>query len=110
MKKVTVTLVGVVMAGLAVSAMAAKQDRAHLAQCKADIQAVYGEETRTKLKGVKNGRSGTSMRIQTIPAAGESMVLTCTVDRDGVSNLMNSEGVALTVPAYDPADKVSLSD
>ena len=110
MKKVIVTLVGVVMAGLAVTAMASKQDRQQLAQCKADIQAVYGEGVRTKLKGVKNGLSGTSMRIQTIPAGGESRVLTCTLDRDGVSSLTNSDGIALTVPAYDAADKVSLSD
>ena len=110
MKKVAITMVGVLMAGMAVGAMASKQDRENLAQCKSSIEAVYGEDARTKLKGVKNKRSGTTMRIKTIPAEGESLLVSCMVDREGGITLTDSEGVALTDPAYDAADKVSLND
>ena len=110
MKKVAITMVGVLMAGMAVSAMASKQDRENLAQCTDSIEALYGEDARTKLKGVKNSRSGSTMRIKTIPAEGESLLVSCLVDREGGVTLTDSDGVALTDPAYDTADKVSLND
>ena len=110
MKKVAITMVGVLMAGMAVCAMASKQDRENLAQCTSSIEALYGEDARTKLKGVKNSRSGSTMRIKTIPAEGESLLVSCLVDREGGITLTDSEGVALTEPTYDTADKVSLND
>jgi hypothetical protein len=110
MKKVVITTVGVLLAGLAVGAMASKQDRENLAQCTSSIEALYGEDARTKLKGVKNSRSGSTMRIKTIPAEGESLLVSCLVDREGGITLTDSDGVALTDPAYDTADKVSLND
>ena len=54
--------------------------------------------------------SASTMRIKTIPAEGESLLVSCLVDREGGITLTDSEGVALTAPAYDTADKVSLND
>ena len=110
MKKLMVTVIGVVFAGSAVTAMASKSDKEQLSQCSANIEAVFGEETRTKLKGIKRGRSGNTLKIQTIPAGAEGQTVKCWVDREGEVTLLDSEGVAITTPSYNTADKVSLSN
>ena len=110
MKKVAITIVGVVLSGSAVFTMAGTKASEQLALCKSEIQAVYGAEVNTRLKSVKQRRSGTQMSIYTIPPEGESVMLTCVVDREGELNLTDRDGVAVAVPTYDTADKVSLSD
>ncbi len=110
MKKIAITLVGVLAAGAAVTAMAGKTDSEQLTACVAGIEAIYGDDARTKLRGVKNVRSGTKMRIKTMPADGDSLMVTCVAAKDGTVALTDSDGVALTAPAYNTADKVSLND
>jgi hypothetical protein len=110
MKKLIVTVMGVVLAGSAVTAMASKSDREQLGQCTANIEAVFGDDARTKLKGIKRGRSGNTLKIQTIPAGAEGQVVKCWVDKEGQVTLLDSEGVAITAPTYNSADKVSLND
>ena len=110
MKKLMVTVMGVVLAGTAVTAMASKSDREQLSQCTANIETVFGEETRTKLKGIKRGRSGNTLKIQAIPAGAEGQTIKCWVDKEGEVTLLDSEGVAITTSTYNTADKVSLND
>lgn len=110
MKKLMVTVMGVVLAGSAVTAMASKSDKEQLSQCTANIETVFGEETRTKLKGIKRGRSGNTLKIQAIPAGGEGQTVKCWVDKEGEVTLMDSEGVAIAAPTYETSDKVSLND
>ena len=90
--------------------MAVSADREDLAQCKSELKRVYGEDSRLKLKSMKRSRHGNQMRIQAIiPDAGSEMV-TCWVDRDGVANMLDHEGVALVAPEFDSMDKVSQSN
>jgi len=110
MKKLMVTVVGVVLAGSAVTAMASKSDKEQLSQCTANIESVLGADTSTKLKGIKRGRSGNTLKIRAIPAGGEGQTIKCWVDREGEVTLLDSEGVAITTSSYNTADKVSLNN
>ena len=108
MKKVIVTTVGIMLAAGAASTFAAKQDRENLALCKADINAYYGENTRTRLRSIKRGADATHMRLMVNPKGGENTVVVCSISRDGASSLANGDGIALT-PRGDE-QKVSLAE
>lgn len=110
MKKLMVTVMGVVLAGSAVTAMASKSDKEQLSQCTANIETVFGADTSTKLKGIKRGRSGNTLKIKAIPAGAEGQTIRCWVDKEGEVTLLDSEGVAITNSSYNTADKVSLND
>ena len=101
--------IGMVLAGVAAPSLAANVDRENLAQCKSELKRVYGEDSRMKLKSIKRSRQGNQMRIQTSIGDGQLHVATCWVDREGMVNLVDKNGVALTEPEYDEADKVSLN-
>ena len=102
--------IGMVLAGVAGPALAASQDQQHLAQCKSELKRVYGEDSRVKLKSIKRSRNGNQMRIQAVIPDGENQMATCWIDGEGVANLQDQSGVALTVPAFDSADKVSQAE
>ena len=95
MKKILVTTLGVVLATGAVSALADRQDRANLTQCKADIEAYYGEDARARLRGIRRGAGETHMRLVVTPESEASRVVVCSVSRDGASSLADGNGVAL---------------
>ncbi|MFK8047589.1 MAG: hypothetical protein AB8B81_04050 [Halioglobus sp.] len=101
--------IGMVLAGVAAPSMAASNNSQHLALCKSELKRVYGEDTRLKLKSIKKKRGGNQMRIQSV-VDGLSSMSTCWVDREGGINLLDREGVAIEVPAYDQAEKVTLND
>ena len=107
MKKIITMTVGVVLAASALSAFAGNPDRENLAQCKADVKSYYGEDTRLRLRSIKRSSGETHMRMMVKPAAGENTLVVCSVGRDGVSSLADSEGVALALPAAE--QKVSLA-
>ena len=107
MKKLITTTLGVVLAASAVSAFAGSADRENLAQCKADLKAHYGDDTRLRLRSIKRSSGETHMRMMVKPAEGENTLIVCSVSRDGVSSLADSEGVALV--AADAEQKVSLA-
>jgi hypothetical protein len=96
MKKVLATTLGVVLAAGAASTLADRQDRAHLTQCKADIESYYGEDTRTRLRSISRTAGETHMRLMVTPDSGGNRVVVCSVSRgDGARNLADGEGVAL---------------
>ncbi|MDP5054379.1 MAG: hypothetical protein NWP69_11365, partial [Congregibacter sp.] len=99
MKKVIVSTLGIILATGAVSAFAGKQDRENLAQCKADINAYYGDSTRTRLRSIKRSSGETHLRLMVNPKDGENTVIVCSVASDGGSRLATGDGVALTGPA-----------
>jgi hypothetical protein len=50
------------------------------------------------------------MRIKAVPSEGESQMVTCWIDSEGATNMVDKEGVALGVPDYTSSDKVSMND
>ena len=110
MKTLATATLGLVLAATSVAVSAGSQDREDLTQCKNAVIRVFGEVTNVKLKGIKQVRGGARMRIKATPAQGDSEVVTCWVDKSGITNIHDSEGVAMTVPGYDSSDKVSLND
>jgi hypothetical protein len=103
---ITVTL-GVLLATGAAGALAGKQERVALAQCKADVDALYGDDVRTRLRSIRHRKDETDFRLMVTPGSGGNRVVVCTVGRDGVSSLADKDGMALR-PARD-AQKVSMS-
>ncbi|MFT4824241.1 MAG: hypothetical protein ACJAUG_002221 [Halioglobus sp.] len=102
--------IGMVLAGVAAPSMAASStDNDHLALCKSELKRIYGEDTRLKLKSIKKQRGGNQMRIQSV-VDGLSAMSTCWIDREGGINLLDHEGVAIEVPAYDDTEKVTLNN
>lgn len=96
MKKVLVSVLGVILATSAVTAFAGKADRANLAQCEADVEAYYGERTRVRLRSIKRLENETQMRLMVTPGSGGSnQVLVCRVAADGNTSLADRDGVAL---------------
>ena len=110
MKTLTAITMGLILAGTALPSLAGTKDNENLAQCKAELKKVYGEDTRLKLKSIKRSRSGNQMRINAIPAEGDSQLVTCWVDRDGQINMMGKDGVAIIAPGADMGNQVSLND
>lgn len=108
MKKVIVTTLGILLATGAVSSFAAKQDRENLAQCKSDINAYYGEGTRTRLRSIKRETDATHLRLMVNPEGGKNTVVVCSVSPDGVSSLETRDGIALTLPTKE--QKVSVAE
>ncbi len=107
MKKVLATTLGVILATGAVSALAGKQDRESLEHCKADISAVYGDNTRVRLRSIKRGESLTEMRMMVTPRGAGNQVVVCAVSADGSTQLSDRDGVAIL--AAEAADTVSLA-
>lgn len=99
--------IGMVLAGVAIPSLAANMDREHLTQCKSELKRVYGEDSRMKLKSIKRNRNGNQMKIQAVIPDGENHMTTCWVDRDGVINIVDQDGVALLTPEFDSSDKVT---
>ena len=110
MKTFTSFAVSMVLVSAAVPAIAGSHDREDLAQCKSELRKVFGDNSTMKLKSIKRSRNGAQMRIKAVPAGGESRMVTCWVDSEGLANMVDKEGIALVVPQYDNSDKVSLSD
>jgi len=110
MKTFTSFAVSMVLASAALPSIAGTHDRENLAQCKSELRKVYGDNTMMKLKSIKRSRGGAHMRIKTTPQEGGSQMVTCWVDNEGMTNMVDQEGVALVAPAYEAGDKVSLND
>ena len=94
MKKFIVSSLGIILATGAVSAFAGKKDQENLAQCKADVKAHYGEQTRMRLRSIKRGEEETHMRLMVSAPEGNTLVV-CSVDAAGASSLADRDGVAL---------------
>ena len=107
MKKVIATTLGIVLATSAVSALAGKEDRANLAQCKADVEAYYGDGARTRLRSINRAPDATHLRLMVTPPDGGNRVVVCSVSEGGATSLANQDGVALVVPAV--GDAVTLA-
>ncbi len=110
MKTFTSFAVSMVLASAALPSMAGTHDRENLAQCKSELRKVFGDNTTMKLKSIKRSRDGAQMRIKTIPSGSESQMVTCWVDSEGSTNMIDKEGVALAAPDYEAGDKVSMND
>ncbi len=108
MKKLIATTLGVVLAAGAVSAFAGSQDRENLAQCKADVKAFYGDDTRIRLRSIKHSSGDAHMRLMVTPKGGDNTLVVCSVTRDGASSLADRDGVALAASAQE--QKVSFAD
>ena len=91
---ITLTL-GVLLATGAAGAFAGKQDRVALAQCKADVDAIYGDDARTRLRSIRHRKDETDFRLMVTPGSGGNRVVVCTVSRDGASSLADKDGMAL---------------
>lgn len=100
--KLAITAVSVSTALLAATlsapASAYQLDRERLNQCRADLALVY-PESRFKLKTVKRVRAESHMRLQVISTEGDTSMVTCWVDREGLTHLRDADGVAIAIPA-----------
>lgn len=95
MRKLILTIVGVVLTTSAVSVFAAKQDRENLEQCKAEITRYYGDRTRMRLRSVSRGEGTMELRIMATPRNGANALIACAIGADGVVTLRDQEGMAL---------------
>lgn len=110
MKTLATVTLGLVVAAATLPALAATKDREHLARCNADIERALGADTRTRLAGIKSSRDGNRLRIKATPTQGDSLVVTCWVDSEGMTHLVDAGGVALQAATFGETDKVSLTD
>jgi hypothetical protein len=110
MRTLTSLAVSLVLASAALPAAAGQKDNENLTQCKSELRKVFGDNTRMKLKSMKRSSGNVHMRIQAKPADGESQMVTCWVDSSGLTNLVDKAGVALTTPAMENGEKVSLNN
>ncbi|MEH6635214.1 MAG: hypothetical protein V7700_06825 [Halioglobus sp.] len=110
MKTLAALTLGLAVIGAVSPVMARDGDQQRLAQCQSELHKIYGEDASIRLKSLSHKRGGTYMRLKTVPAQGESLVLTCQVDKEGTIYLLDSDGVALVVPTDDTAGKVSLTN
>ena len=108
MKAFTSFAVSMVLASAALPSAAGTHDRENLAQCKAELRKVFGDNSTLRLKSIKRSRNGTHLRIKTLAVDGERQMVTCWVDIEGVTNMIDKEGVAVVAPDY--GDTVSLND
>jgi len=109
MKTFTSFAVSMVLASAAIPSVAGTQDRENLAQCKSELRKVFGDNTVMKLKSIKRSRGGAHMRIKTIPSGSESQMVTCWVDSEGITNVVDKQGVALVSP-QERAEELSLNN
>ncbi|MEM1188621.1 MAG: hypothetical protein AAGI72_08850 [Pseudomonadota bacterium] len=107
MKKILATTLGVLLALGAVSALAGKQDRENLEHCKADINVLYGDGTRVRLRSIKREETRTELRMMVTPRGAGNQVVVCAVSPDGSTQLSDRAGIALR--ASEAADTVSLA-
>ena len=110
MKLITGITLALSLSAMGMSATAADHDSENLALCKADLKGMFGPDTGLKLKSLSRRRSGDQLRIRVAPAEGDAQTVTCVVDREGVTSLLNSDGVALLPPVHDGGDTVTLND
>ena len=106
---VLMTTAALLLGSASLPAMAGSKQEQQLAQCKAQLEGIYGEEARFRLKSMQSGKVR-KMRIQAIPAGGGSDLVVCWIDREQRVHLEDRDGVALNSPVYDSSDKVSLTD
>ena len=52
------------------------------ATCKAELKAMYGEETRIELYGIKSYRGGQTLKLKVTPAGEASLKLQCSGDAE----------------------------
>lgn len=108
MNKVILTVVGVSLALAAAVASAGTAEKTQLADCKVALEAVYGDDLRTRLVNVRRRSDGTHMRIRVTPKGATSETVVCTQDKEGVLGLTDRDGVALA--PTETSEKVSLVD
>lgn len=106
---IMMTTAALLIGSASLPALAGSKEQQQLAQCKEQLAGIYGEDARLRLKSMQSGKVR-KMRIQAIPAGGESNLVVCWVDSEQRVHLEDRDGVALNLPAYDSSDKVSLSD
>ena len=110
MNKLTALTLGLVLAGTALIAAADTSDREKLTLCDTHVNEVLGQGTRTKLYGIQHRRNGDRLRLKVYPTDGDSRIVRCWIDNDGVVSLQTTDGVALTGLTYDGTERVSLSE
>ena len=108
MKIFTSFAVSMVLASAALPSVAGTHDRENLAQCKAELRKVFGDNSTLRLKSIKRSRNGAHMRIKAVPVDGERQMVTCWVDQHGMINMIDKEGIAVVAPNY--GDTASLND
>ena len=86
MKTLTVMMMGLVLASTSLTSWAARDDSRHLGLCKAEIEMALGDDTRSRLVGIKR-RKGP----------------------DDTVRFQDRKGVALHLGGFEGADPVTLS-
>jgi hypothetical protein len=107
---VATTVTGLALAGLSSTVSADQRDRENLFKCEHNINQALGADTDTRLYGIQHRRGGDKLRLKVYPAGGASQVVNCLIDREGAITLQTADGVALTTPAFDGVERVSLTE
>ena len=108
MNKIALLVIGLVITVSSLSVAAREGDTERMAACESGLQALYGADTSMKLKSLSHKRTGAHLRFKVKPTDGDSLRVTCLVDKEGGVSLMDSDGVALGTESYDARDQVSL--
>ncbi len=100
----TVGAVSLQLALLGAQAQAGQEEQ--LAQCKAALASVYGDDTRVKLRSISRGRDA-KMRLKVVPADADSVVANCWISADGTVRLEDRDGMAITAPGTQGVETVT---
>jgi hypothetical protein len=100
MKTLTTLALTVALSGGAFSVQAEQQNYRELEQCKAELQAYYGDETELMLVDRRRNQHGTRMRVAVRLDADNAYFATCWVPRQEESGFAayadDSSGLAST--------------
>ncbi len=108
MKTFTAMVMGMVLASTSLASLAARDDSRSLGLCKSGIEAALGEDTRSKLIGIKRRKGPDEMRIMVLPADGDRLVVSCLVEGDAV-RFQDRAGLALHLDGVPGTNTVMLN-
>jgi len=105
MKTLTTLVLAAALTGGTFSVQGAQQADRELELCKAEIQDIYGEDTKLSLVDKRHDMNGTSMRVAARLDADNSRFVSCWVPRRGQTGLgfsTDSTGLASNFSASVP--------
>lgn len=97
MNKVVASVVlGLSLASTGVAQASSEQGQ-QLTECKEQLTAIYGEETRVRISG-KAAVSESTLKFRVYPRGERLLRVSCTRAETGAVSLMDQYGIALVVP------------
>lgn len=96
MGKVTSAVIGGLLSlGMSFEAQASTAVNEAYAQCKTEVQAKFGEDTRVKMKGSKKYKGALTIKLSVVPEGADRQRLQCKLS-DGSLVLLDKAGTPIS--------------